>query len=67
MKLVAFEKVSFSDTQNPKAVSYLLTVNEKHYRLTRDNLTQTIQIQISEKQKTFSQFFLCIFKVYIKF
>ena len=34
-----------------------LTVDEKHYLLNTDNLTQAIQIQLSEKQKTFSQFF----------
>ena len=34
-----------------------LTVDEKRYLLTRDNLTQTIQIQLSQKQKTFSEFF----------
>ena len=39
-----------------------LTVNEEHYLLTRDNLTQTIQIQLSQKQKTFSQFFFAFLK-----
>ena len=38
-----------------------LTVNDKHYLLTRDNLTQTIQMQLFEKQKTFSQFFFFVF------
>ena len=33
-----------------------LTVNHKHYVLNRDNLTQPIQIQLSEKQETFSEF-----------
>ena len=60
---VALEKVCFRDTQNPKA----LTVNENHYLLTRNNLTETIQIQLSQKQKTFCQFFFCIFKIYIIF
>ena len=32
-----------------------LTVDERHYLLNRDNLTQPIQIQLSKKQKTFSQ------------
>ena len=49
-KVVALEKVSFKDTQNPKAVVNTLTVDEKHYLITRDNLTQTIFIQLSEKQ-----------------
>ena len=39
-----------------------LAVNDKHYRLNRDNLTQPIQIQLSQKQKTFSQFFFAFLK-----
>ena len=34
-----------------------LTVDDKHYLLTRDNLTQTIQIQLSQKKNFFSIFF----------
>ena len=34
-----------------------LTVNDKHYLLNRDNLTQPIQIQLPEKQETFCDFF----------
>ena len=40
---------------------YTLTVNEKRYMLNRDNLTQQIQMQLSEKQKTFSRFFFFSF------
>ena len=57
VKVVALEKLSFSDTQNPKAVN-TLTINDEHYLLNRDSLTQPIQMQLSEKQKTFSEFFL---------
>ena len=39
-----------------------MTVDDKHYMLNRDNLTQPIQIQLSQKQKTFSQFFYEFFK-----
>ena len=39
-----------------------LTVNDRHYLLNRDNLTQTIQMQLSEKQETFSEFFFAILK-----
>ena len=35
----------------------ILTVNDKYYLLNRGNLTQPIQMQLSEKQKTFSEFF----------
>ena len=43
-KVVALESVSFSDTQNPKTVFNTLTVNDKHYLLNRDNLTEPIQM-----------------------
>ena len=33
-----------------------LPANEKYYLLNRDNLAQPIQMQLSQKQKTFSQF-----------
>ena len=39
-----------------------LTLDDKHYMLNRDNLTQPIQIQLSLKQKTFSQFFFAFLK-----
>ena len=44
-----------------------LTVDEKHYLLTRDNLTQTIQIQLSQKQKTFFEFFFAFLKSILNF
>ena len=34
-----------------------LTVDDKHYLLNRDNSTQPNQIQLSQKEKAFSQFF----------
>ena len=34
------------------------TVNDKHYLRKRENLTQPIQMQLSEKEKTFCQFFI---------
>ena len=39
-----------------------LTVDDKHYMLNRDNLTQPIHIQLSQKQKTFSKFFFAFSK-----
>ena len=39
-----------------------LMVNDRHYPLNRDNLTQPIQMQLSEKQKTFSEFFFAFLK-----
>ena len=51
----------------PRLFVKTLTVNDKSYMLNRDNLPQPIQMQLSEKQKTFSGFFFGGFKVYIKF
>ena len=34
-----------------------LTADDKHYLLNRDILAQRIQMQLSQKQKTFSEFF----------
>ena len=39
-----------------------LTVDEKHYLLKRDDLTQPIQIQLSQKEKSFSLFFFAFLK-----
>ena len=44
-----------------------LTVNEKHYHLNRDNLTQAIQISLPQKQKTFSEFFVAFLKSILNF
>ena len=44
-----------------------LTVHDKHYLLNRDNLTQTIQIQLSQKQKTFFEFFFAFLKSILHF
>ena len=44
-----------------------LTVDEKHYLLNTGNLTQTIQIELSQKQKTFFQFFLAFLKSILNF
>ena len=40
----------------------IFIVDEKHYVLTSHNLTQTIQIQLSQKQKIFFRFFLAFLK-----
>ena len=40
----------------------ILAVNDKLYLLNRDNLTQPIQIQLSEQQKSFFKFFLAFLK-----
>ena len=44
-----------------------LAVNDKHYLLNRDNLTRPIQIQLSQKQKIFSQLFFAFLKSVLNF
>ena len=44
-----------------------LTVIEKHYMLNRDNLTQQIQMQLYQKQKSFSEFFFGVLKSILNF
>ena len=43
-----------------------LTGDDKHHLLNRDNLMEPIEMQLSQKQKTFSQFFF-ILRAYVKF
>ena len=51
----------------PRLFFNILAVNDKLYLLNRDNLTQPIQMQLSEKQKTFSQFFFAFLKSILNF
>ena len=44
-----------------------LTVDEKHYLQTRDNLTQTIKVQLSPKLKKNCGFFLVFLKSLLNF
>ena len=43
------------------------TANDKHYLLNRGNLAQRIQMHISQKQKTFSQFSFAFLKSILNF
>ena len=62
LMVVALEKVSFSNTQNPETFVVTLTTDDKHYLVNRHNLTQPIQKPFSQKQKNFSEFFLAVLK-----
>ena len=44
-----------------------LTVDEKHYLLKRDSLRQIIRMQLSKKQKTFSEIFFAFLKSVLNF
>ena len=44
-----------------------LTADDKHYLLNRDNLTPSIQMQVSQTQETCSQFFFAFSKSILNF
>ena len=44
-----------------------MSADGKYSLLNRDNLTQTIQMRVSRKQKTFSQFFAAFLKSSLNF
>ena len=67
VNVVALEKVSLVIHKILRLLVNTLTVDEKHYLLNRDNLMQTIQIELSQKQKTFFQFFLAFLKSILMF
>ena len=61
MKVVALERSPLVMHEILRLFVNTLTADDKPYRLNRDNLTQSIQMQLSQKQKTFSQFFFFFF------
>ena len=67
MKVITLEKVSFSDIQNPKTVFNTLTADDTYYLLDRENLREAIQMELSQKQKTFSEFFFAFLKRILNF
>ena len=58
LKVVAFWKVSFNKGKLIRLFVNTLPADDKHYLLNGDNLAQPIQMQLFQKQKTFSQLFL---------
>ena len=69
MPVIELKKVSVSDMKNLKTVFNTVTAVYKYSLLNRDNLTEPIQMQLSKKQKNFSEFFFFfgIFQIYFKF
>ena len=67
LMVVALEKVSFSNTQNPEPLLITLTTDDKHYLVNRDKLTQPIQKPLPQKQKNFSEFCLAFLKSILNF
>ena len=59
---IQFEKRTLSDMQNLFLNTF--TADDKYSPLNRDNLAQPIQMmQLSQKQKTFSEFFSLVFEI----
>ena len=54
---IEFEKISLLTCQILGLLVNTLAADEKYPVLNRDNLTIPIQMQLSQKQKTFSEFF----------
>ena len=54
LKVIQLEKISFSYMKNLNTVLKTLTADDMYSLLNRDTLTQTIQMQLSQKQKPFS-------------
>ena len=67
VKVVALEKVSFSDVQNAKRFFQQIDSWYKDYLLNRDELTQPIQAQLSQKLKDFCEFFFAFLKSLFNF
>ena len=67
LMVVALEKVSFSNTQNPETFVVILTTDDNHYLVNKHNLTQPIQELFSQKQKNFPEFFLAVLKSILNF
>ena len=44
-----------------------LTVDDKDYMVHRDNLAEQIRMQLSQKEKTFSEFFFAFLKSILNF
>ena len=59
VKAIDLQKVSLSNMQNlSKLIPNTMSADGKYSLLNRDNLTQPIHMQVSQKQKDFLIFFL---------
>ena len=67
LKVIQSEKYVLVRCKALKVFFNTLTADEKYSLLNRDNLTQQIRTQLSQKQKAFSQFFLAFYKSKLNF
>ena len=66
VKVVALEKVSFSDTQNPKTVFQHIDIQWQALSAYWRQFNAKNSDDFISKTKTFFQIFFCILKIYIK-
>ena len=64
---MSWKKSLFFTTQILGLLVNTLAADEKYPVLNRDNLTIPIQMQLSQKQKTFSEFFAAFLKFTVNF
>ena len=67
MKAIELEEVSFSDKQILELFVNIMTSDDKYSLLNRGNLSPPIQMNLSKKQKTFSDLFSQLLKSRLNF
>ena len=67
MKAIELEEVSFSDKQILGLFVNIMTSDDKYSLLNRGNLSPPIQMNLSKKQKTFSDLFSQLLKSRLNF
>ena len=63
VRQLSCKKDSVSDMQTLKLFVNTLSADDKYSFVNRNNLTELIEMQLSEKRKTFSEFYFYIFKI----
>ena len=67
VKEIVLQKLSVSDMQNLKTLSEHSECRWQVFSFKRDNLMKPIEMQVSPKQKTFSEFFAAFLQSRLNF
>ena len=67
VNIIQLKKIFVSAMENLKTVFNTLTDDDKYSLLNRDELTDSIQILLSRKQKTFPEFFAAFLTYTLRF
>ena len=67
VKVIELEKVTFSDMEVLRLFFKGPTADDKHSLLSRGNLMQRIQMDLSQELKNFNQLFFAFFKSKLNF